>query len=71
MGNCTPGVPDKMSVVAAVAEPRPGRQKLGPGWPGLVISCHQGQCTVQQARVTAQQKIWEPSDMSSLHYFLH
>ena len=27
--------------------------------------------TVQQARVTAQQKIWEPSDMSSLHYFLH
>ena len=27
--------------------------------------------TVQQARVAAQQKIWEPSDMSSLHYFLH
>ena len=27
--------------------------------------------TVQQDRVTAQQKIWEPSDMSSLHYFLH
>ena len=27
--------------------------------------------TVQPARVAAQQKIWEPSDMSSLHYFLH
>ena len=25
--------------------------------------------TVQQTRVAAQQKIWEPSDMSSLHYF--
>ena len=29
------------------------------------------QFTVQQARVPAPEKIWEPSDMSSLHYFLH
>ena len=27
--------------------------------------------TVQQARVAAPDKIWEPPDMSSLHYFLH
>ena len=29
------------------------------------------QFTVQQAGVTAPKKIWEPPDMSLLHYFLN
>ena len=28
-------------------------------------------CTVQQAGVAAPKKIWEPPDMSSLHYFFN
>ena len=68
VGNCTPGVPDKMSVVAAVAEPRPGRQKLGPGWPGLVIILSPGtarprlqHCTTRRWTGKIMQRVHDPS----------
>ena len=38
----------------------------------ILLLAHKQYTVQQQARVAAHpEKIWEPSDMSSLHYFLH